>query len=35
MLYITSLTAEQASPADLLAYVRSHWAIEAPIGSAT
>ena len=29
MLYITSLTAEQASPADLLAYVRQHWAIEA------
>lgn len=29
MLYITSLTAEQASPADLLAYVRQHWAVEA------
>jgi len=29
MLYITSLTAEQASPADLLAYVRHHWAVEA------
>lgn len=29
MLYITSLTAAQASPADLLAHVRSHWAIEA------
>jgi predicted transposase YbfD/YdcC len=29
MLYITSLTAEQASPADLLAHVRQHWAIEA------
>jgi predicted transposase YbfD/YdcC len=28
MLYITSLTAEQASPADLLAYVRQHWGIE-------
>jgi len=29
MLYITSLTAAQASSADLLAHVRSHWAIEA------
>ena len=29
MLYITSLTAAQASPADLLAHVRNHWAIEA------
>jgi predicted transposase YbfD/YdcC len=28
MLYITSLTAAQASPADLLAHVRNHWAIE-------
>jgi predicted transposase YbfD/YdcC len=28
MLYVTSLTAEQASPADLLAYVRGHWSIE-------
>jgi predicted transposase YbfD/YdcC len=28
MLYITSLTAEQACPADLLAYVRQHWGIE-------
>ena len=28
MLYITSLTAQQASPADLLAYVRQHWEIE-------
>ena len=28
MLYITSLTAEQASPADLPAYVRQHWAVE-------
>jgi len=28
MLYITSLTAEQADPADLLAYVRQHWSIE-------
>jgi predicted transposase YbfD/YdcC len=28
MLYITSLTAEQADPADLLAYVRQHWGIE-------
>jgi predicted transposase YbfD/YdcC len=28
MLYITSLTAEQASPADLLAYVRGHWRVE-------
>jgi predicted transposase YbfD/YdcC len=29
MLYVTSLTAEQASPADLLAHVRSHWTVEA------
>lgn len=29
MLYVTSLTAEQASPADLLAYVRGHWTVEA------
>jgi predicted transposase YbfD/YdcC len=28
MLYVTSLTAEQADPADLLAYVRQHWSIE-------
>ena len=28
MLYVTSLTAEQADPADLLAYVRQHWQIE-------
>ncbi|HEY2672796.1 MAG TPA: ISAs1 family transposase [Rugosimonospora sp.] len=28
MLYVTSLTADQASPADLLAYVRGHWSIE-------
>lgn len=28
MLYVTSLTAEQASPADLLAYVRGHWTVE-------
>jgi predicted transposase YbfD/YdcC len=28
MLYITSLTTEQADPADLLAYVRQHWKIE-------
>jgi predicted transposase YbfD/YdcC len=28
MLYVTSLTAEQADPADLLAYVRQHWRIE-------
>ncbi|MDM4718439.1 transposase [Micromonospora sp. WMMA1363] len=28
MLYVTSLTAEQADPADLLAYVRQHWGIE-------
>jgi predicted transposase YbfD/YdcC len=28
VLYVTSLTAEQASPADLLAYVRAHWTIE-------
>jgi predicted transposase YbfD/YdcC len=28
MLYVTSLTAEQANPADLLAYVRQHWSIE-------
>ncbi len=29
MLYVTSLTADQASPADLLAYVRGHWTVEA------
>ena len=29
MLYVTSLTAKQASPADLLAYVRGHWTVEA------
>jgi predicted transposase YbfD/YdcC len=29
MLYVTSLTAHQASPADLLAYVRGHWTVEA------
>jgi predicted transposase YbfD/YdcC len=28
MLYVTSLTVEQAEPADLLAYVRQHWSIE-------
>lgn len=28
VLYVTSLTAAQASPADLLAYVRAHWTIE-------
>jgi predicted transposase YbfD/YdcC len=28
MLYITSLTADRASPADLLAYVRGHWSVE-------
>ncbi len=28
MLYVTSLTAAQADPADLLAYVRQHWGIE-------
>jgi predicted transposase YbfD/YdcC len=28
MLYVTSLTAAQADPADLLAYVRQHWSIE-------
>jgi predicted transposase YbfD/YdcC len=28
MLYITSLTADQAGPADLLAYVRGHWSVE-------
>jgi predicted transposase YbfD/YdcC len=28
MLYVTSLTAQQADPADLLAYVRQHWGIE-------
>lgn len=28
MLYVTSLTAEQADPADLLAHVRQHWSIE-------
>lgn len=29
MLYVTSLTAEHASPADLLAHVRGHWTVEA------
>lgn len=29
MLYVTSLTPDQASPADLLAYVRGHWTVEA------
>lgn len=29
MLYVTSLTAQQATPADLLAYVRGHWTLEA------
>jgi predicted transposase YbfD/YdcC len=28
VLYLTSLSAAQASPADLLAYVRAHWTIE-------
>jgi predicted transposase YbfD/YdcC len=28
VLYLTSLASEQASPADLLAYVRGHWRIE-------
>jgi predicted transposase YbfD/YdcC len=28
MLYVTSLTADQASPADLLAHVRGHWTVE-------
>jgi len=28
MLYVTSLTPEQADPADLLGYVRQHWQIE-------
>jgi predicted transposase YbfD/YdcC len=28
VLYVTSLTAQQAGPADLLAYVRAHWTIE-------
>ena len=28
MLYITSLTGQQADPADLLAYVRGHWGVE-------
>jgi acyl carrier protein len=28
MQYVTSLTAQQADPADLLAYVRRHWGIE-------
>jgi predicted transposase YbfD/YdcC len=28
VLYVTSLTAELAGPADLLAYVRTHWTIE-------
>jgi predicted transposase YbfD/YdcC len=29
MLYVTSLTADQAGPSDLLAYVRGHWTVEA------
>jgi predicted transposase YbfD/YdcC len=29
MLYVTSLTAQQASPADLLESVRGHWTVEA------
>ncbi len=29
MLYVTSLSAEQASPADLLAHIRGHWTVEA------
>jgi predicted transposase YbfD/YdcC len=28
MLYVTSLTADQASATDLLAYVRGHWSVE-------
>ena len=28
VLYVTSLGAAQASPADLLAYVRGHWTVE-------
>lgn len=28
MLYVTSLTTDQASPADLLAHVRRHWTVE-------
>ena len=28
MLYVTSLTTDQADPADLLAYVRGHWGVE-------
>ena len=28
MLYVTSLTAKQASPVDLLAYVRGHWTVD-------
>jgi predicted transposase YbfD/YdcC len=28
VLYVTSLTPEQATPADLLAYVRAHWTVE-------
>ena len=28
MLYVTSLTGQQAIPADLLAYVRGHWSVE-------
>jgi predicted transposase YbfD/YdcC len=28
VLYITSLDASQASPADLLAHIRGHWTIE-------
>lgn len=29
MLYVTSLTPDQTTPADLLAYVRGHWTVEA------
>jgi len=28
MLYVTSLSVDQASPADLLAHVRGHWTVE-------
>jgi predicted transposase YbfD/YdcC len=28
VLYVTSLTTQQATPADLLAYVRAHWTVE-------
>lgn len=28
VLYVTSLTAQQATPADLLAYVRGHWTVD-------